>query len=119
MGNRQRLRANGLFVEGLPPFGYAVQDRRLVIVPEHAAIVRRIYTDSRNGVSARQISEALLAEHPSVVVGRTKKHVMRWTVNNARSATKRDCVNSRTAGSRLASGSRPMRPRRLVPSQAA
>jgi DNA invertase Pin-like site-specific DNA recombinase len=72
-GNRQRLRANGLFVEGNPPFGYTVQDRRLVIVPEHAAIVRRIYTDSHNGLSVRHISEALLAEHPCTVVGRMKK----------------------------------------------
>jgi hypothetical protein len=81
-GNRQRLRANGLFVEGHPPFGYTVQDRKLVIVPEHAEIVRRIYNDSRDGISVRHISQALLAEYPSIVVGREKKRIMRWTVNN-------------------------------------
>jgi hypothetical protein len=82
MGNRRRLRANGAFVEGLPPLGYTVEDRGLVLVPEHALIVVRIYTDSANGVSSRKIVDWLRVEFPRVVVGRTKKHVMRWTANN-------------------------------------
>lgn len=81
IGNRRRLRANGAFVEGLPPFGYAVQDRRLVVVREHALIVVRMYADSANGVSVRKISEWLRVEYPSVVVGKTKPRLMRWTVN--------------------------------------
>lgn len=48
----------------------------------HAPIVRRIYNDSRNGISVRQISDAILTEYPSVVTGRTKKRLMRWTENN-------------------------------------
>ncbi len=80
MGNRRRLRANGAF--GLPPLGYTVEDRRLVIVPEHALIVVRIYTDSANGVSVRKIVDWLRVECPRVVVGRTKKHVMQWTTNS-------------------------------------
>jgi hypothetical protein len=82
MGNRRRLRANGAFVEGLPPLGYTVEGRRLVVAPEHALIVVRIYTDSANGVSVRKIVDWLRIEHPRVVVGRTKKHVMQWTTNN-------------------------------------
>ena len=38
--------------------------------------------DSANGVSVRKIVDWLRVEYPSVIVGRTKKHVMQWTVNN-------------------------------------
>jgi DNA invertase Pin-like site-specific DNA recombinase len=81
MSNRRALRASGAFVEGNPPFGYTVQDRKLIPVPEHVPIVVRIFTDSYEGISARRIADALRVEHPRIVVGREKKHVMTWTVN--------------------------------------
>jgi DNA invertase Pin-like site-specific DNA recombinase len=81
MSNRRALRAGGAFVEGNPPFGYTVQDRKLIPIPEHAPIVIRIFTDSLEGISVRRIADALRVEYPRIVVGREKKHVMTWTVN--------------------------------------
>jgi hypothetical protein len=81
MSNRRRLRASGAFVEGLPPFGYTVQDRKLIPIAEYVPIVVRIFTDSAEGIAARRIAESLRVEYPRVIVGREKKHVMTWTVN--------------------------------------
>ncbi|NUQ73679.1 MAG: recombinase family protein [Polyangiaceae bacterium] len=81
MSNRRALRAGGAFVEGNPPFGYTVQDRKLIPIPEYVPIVIRIFTDSLEGLSVRRIADALRVEYPRIVVGREKKHVMTWTVN--------------------------------------
>ncbi len=79
--NRRRLRARGDFVEGLPPFGYTVQNRRLVIVPERAAIVQRIFNDYLNGHPMRDICDRLRAEHSALVSGFRKPRIMRWSWN--------------------------------------
>jgi len=44
IGARRRLRAMGLWVEGPPPLGYRVVERKLVIDEPRAAVVRQIYS---------------------------------------------------------------------------
>lgn len=46
VGSRRRLRDMGLWVEGLAPYGYRVVDRRLVIEPREAAVVRKVFAYS-------------------------------------------------------------------------
>lgn len=81
LSNRRRLRAKGDFVEGLPPFGYVVQDRKLVVVPERAPIVRRIFDEYLNGYSMRQIALRLRTDYPNFEGGFQKKRTMLWSVD--------------------------------------
>lgn len=66
VGTRQRLRKLGFFVEGLPPLGYKIVKRKLVIEPESAEIVRKMFDLCIAGRSLREVSAALTAEYPSV-----------------------------------------------------
>lgn len=59
VGRRRELRAQGCWIEGPPPFGYRVQNRRLVVVPEEAAIVRQIYARCIRGSSVGELGEWL------------------------------------------------------------
>lgn len=53
----------GLWQGGVPPFGYVVEDQRLVVDAEPAAVVRRIFDDyTTKGRSLRQIAEQLNVE---------------------------------------------------------
>lgn len=60
---RKELRAAGLWVEGPPPFGYRVEARRLVVVPERAAIVRALFARSVAGASLAELREWAEREH--------------------------------------------------------
>ncbi len=64
VGTRRRLRLAGAFVEGLPPLGYKVEDRALVVDPVGAAVVKRIFDLSIAGYSTRQIAALVTAEFP-------------------------------------------------------
>src|SRR5215210_2178459 len=65
VGTRQRLRARGLYVEGLPPWGYRRQGGKgpeknvLVIVPDDAERVRRAYAMAIRGFSLAEIAARL------------------------------------------------------------
>jgi DNA invertase Pin-like site-specific DNA recombinase len=73
-GNRKRLRAQGKFVEGQPPFGYvrarptdgAEKPRRLDVDPSKAAIVREMFDLCLKGESAVAISKHLRAKYRGV-----------------------------------------------------
>jgi DNA invertase Pin-like site-specific DNA recombinase len=67
VGTRQRLRAAGDHVEGLPPMGYAVERRRLVIELQGAAVVRRLFALVIEGHSLREASVIILREYPGTV----------------------------------------------------
>jgi DNA invertase Pin-like site-specific DNA recombinase len=64
VGTRRRLRAAGDHVEGLPPLGYKVEKRRLVIDPQGAAVVRRLFALAIEGSSVRESAVIILREHP-------------------------------------------------------
>lgn len=64
VGTRRRLRASGHHVEGLAPIGYKVVARHLVIDPQGAAVVHRMFELSIAGRSVREIATQLLQEFP-------------------------------------------------------
>lgn len=68
VGTRNLLRDQGYYVEGTPPFGYqrakpkgwkGVEKNRLVVVPEQAALVKRMFRMAAAGSSLAQIASAL------------------------------------------------------------
>lgn len=65
VGARQRLRAMGHHVEGQAPLGYAVVERRLVVDPAGAAVVRRAFALAPS-MSVRDVSATLRREFPDV-----------------------------------------------------
>jgi DNA invertase Pin-like site-specific DNA recombinase len=66
VGTRKVLRAQGLYVEGLPPLAYKRgPDRRLHIIPSEAPIVRQMYRRALRG-SLNTVSDWLKVEHPGV-----------------------------------------------------
>jgi site-specific DNA recombinase len=52
-------RRRGIWMGGHPPLGYAVKDRKLVIVPQEAELVRKIFTDFLRVGSATILSRSL------------------------------------------------------------
>lgn len=68
VGTRQRLRAEGYFVEGEPPFGYRPdrETRKLVIDEEKAAIVRDLFAWSIEGLSLADMAAACAEKYPGV-----------------------------------------------------
>ncbi len=62
LGGRAWRRANGEHVEGLAPLGYRIEHKRLVIDPDAAPIIRRMFELCISGQTARQIARTL--PHP-------------------------------------------------------
>lgn len=60
---RKQLRDQGMYVEGLPPFGYKRHERRLVIVPETAELVRQAFSLCGRGYSLDDILYELGPDH--------------------------------------------------------
>jgi DNA invertase Pin-like site-specific DNA recombinase len=52
-------RRKGMWMGGHPPLGYAVKDRKLVIVPKEASLVRKIFADFLKSGSATNLSRSL------------------------------------------------------------
>lgn len=66
LGARQRLRAQGAWVEGQAPLGYRVEGRRLVPSEPGATVVRRLFELAAAGRTTRQIALELQAWWPDV-----------------------------------------------------
>jgi len=64
VGARQRLRGQGLYVEGPPPMGYRVEARRLV--PGDQAQIMRDMFALVTVKSTREVSEILIERYPGV-----------------------------------------------------
>ncbi len=67
-GRRQKAAAGHVLVQQRPPLGYKSEiadggKQTLVVVPEEAALVRRIFEDYANGMSVRGLQLALSEEH--------------------------------------------------------
>lgn len=61
-GGRLVKAAKGGYAGGRAPYGYEVRDKRLVIVPQEAEVVRQIFDMKKNGAKYREIVDALNAE---------------------------------------------------------
>jgi site-specific DNA recombinase len=78
-------RRKGIWMGGNPPFGYRVADRKLVVVPEHAELVRRIFARFIETGSGTVIAGELSALGPLTPKGNRidKKFVYRILNNRA------------------------------------
>lgn len=54
--------AKGGYAGGRAPYGYEVRDKRLVVVPQEADVVRQIFEMRQNGAKYQEIVDALNAE---------------------------------------------------------
>lgn len=62
MEKMRYMARNGQHTGGIPPLGYQVEDGRLVICEDEAAIVRRIFAEYASGKSYRQVIDGLNAD---------------------------------------------------------
>lgn len=53
---------NGTYVISYPPYGYANQDGEMVIVPEEAETIRKVFADLLDGKSTQKIADELNAQ---------------------------------------------------------
>mgnify|MGYP000123499402 CR=1 FL=1 len=60
-GGRAVKAAKGGYAGGRVPYGYTVKDKQLVIVPEEAEAVRKIFEMKRDGATFKQIVDVLNA----------------------------------------------------------
>lgn len=58
VGVRMRMK-NGTYLLSVPPYGYKIEDRELVIIPEQAEIVRLIFNSYLNGMGRMAITTML------------------------------------------------------------
>jgi DNA invertase Pin-like site-specific DNA recombinase len=63
-------RKKGMWMGGFVPLGYKVRDRKLVIVPQEAALVRRIFERFAKGASALTIARELNADGETTKTGK-------------------------------------------------
>jgi site-specific DNA recombinase len=82
-GGRLRTASAGKWNGGPPPYGYQVdEDGRLVIHPEEAEVVRRIFGLADAGESLNGIADQLTGDQvPSPSAGRGKPSTGRWHVS--------------------------------------
>ena len=57
-GNRES-RIKGLYTGGMVIYGYKIENKKYVIVPEEAEIVKKIFTDAANGITYDNICKEL------------------------------------------------------------
>lgn len=85
-GMKRRAAERGLLAGGTRPYGYSWQgekgDKRLVVVPGEADVIRRIFSDYVSGVAQNHIAKALNAEGIRTTTGKswyqgTLAHLMR------------------------------------------
>jgi DNA invertase Pin-like site-specific DNA recombinase len=78
-------RRKGIWMGGNPPFGYRVADRKLVVVPEHADLVRQIFARFIETGSGTVIAQEMAALGPLTPKGNRidKKYLYRILNNRA------------------------------------
>lgn len=55
----QKRFQNGTFIISYPPYGYKNENGEMVIVPEHAAVVKKIFADTLAGKSTHAVAKEL------------------------------------------------------------
>lgn len=58
LGKLQKVKA-GFWHGGPPPFGYAIQDKKLAVEPEEAKWVKRIFEEAYRGIPSAEIKQIL------------------------------------------------------------
>ena len=66
VGTRNAMRASGLYTDPVPPRGYRIEARRLVVDEEGAAIVRAVFQESILGRSVTRTAKALGLDRKTV-----------------------------------------------------
>lgn len=86
VGRRKELRAQGFWVEGPPPFGYRVRDRRLVVEPREAEIVGGLFKRCIAGASTAQLVEWIREHAPKLAYRKSLSTMLhaRWYVGEMR-----------------------------------
>lgn len=69
----QKRFQNGTFIIGYPPYGYKNENGGMVIIPEQAEIVRKIFADTLSGKSSHTIAKELNEQ------GAVSKRGGKWT----------------------------------------
>lgn len=59
MGGKIQKAAKGGYASGRPPYGYHAENKRLVVTPEEAEVVREVFRMRRTGMPAQAIGEEL------------------------------------------------------------
>jgi site-specific DNA recombinase len=55
MDSKYSLAEKGQWLGGTAPFGYKVEDKKLILIPEQAEVVKQIYDDYLKGLSIRKL----------------------------------------------------------------
>ena len=69
----QKRFQNGTYIIGYPPYGYRNENGEMVVVPEQAEIVRKIFADTLSGKSSHTIAKELNEQ------GTVSKRGGKWT----------------------------------------
>ena len=69
----QKRFQNGTYIIGYPPYGYRNENGEMVVVPEQAEIVRKIFADTLSGKSSHTIAKELNEQ------GNVSKRGGKWT----------------------------------------
>jgi len=69
----QKRFQNGTYIIGYPPYGYRNENGEMVVVPEQAEIVRKIFADTLSGKSSHAIAKELNEQ------GNVSKRGGKWT----------------------------------------
>ena len=69
----QKRFQNGTYIIGYPPYGYRNENGEMVVVPEQAEIVRKIFADTLSGKSSNTIAKELNEQ------GAVSKRGGKWT----------------------------------------
>lgn len=59
MGGKVQKAAKGGYAAGRPPYGYHAENKKLVVSPEEAEVVREVFRMRRTGLAAQAIGESL------------------------------------------------------------
>ncbi|GJE45454.1 recombinase family protein [Methylobacterium soli] len=84
MGGRKEKAIKGGFAGGRAPYGYTHdQDRKLVVVPEQAEVVRRIFAERAAGLTLQRIADGLNASGiPSPAGGLWRAGAVHYIADN-------------------------------------
>jgi len=91
MGKRGKFKRGG-FEGGVPPYGYRIEDSRLVIDEDEAEVVRRIFRQYIEGVGTREITRRLNLEGVP-----TRKAKSGWSISRIYEHLHRKCYCGKRA----------------------
>ena len=74
---------NGTFIISYPPYGYANVEGEMVVIPEQAEVVKKIFADTLDGRSTHSIAQKLNRQNvPSKKGGKWTASTIKGIINN-------------------------------------